>query len=63
MMMDIIKPDSGDIKSWAKNSMTTARTKSATAGRTRSVQKMTVMDTIIYFASLKGIDAPLARSG
>jgi ABC-2 type transport system ATP-binding protein len=62
MMMDIIKPDSGDIKIMGEKLNDGSKNKIGYLPEERGLyKKMTVMDTIIYFASLKGIDAALAR--
>ena len=62
MMMDIIKPDSGDIKIMGEKLNDNSKNKIGYLPEERGLyKKMTVMDTIIYFASLKGVNAPLAR--
>ncbi len=62
MMMDIIKPDSGDIKVMGEKLNDNSKNKIGYLPEERGLyKKMSVMDTIIYFASLKGIDSQLAR--
>jgi ABC-2 type transport system ATP-binding protein len=60
--MDIIKPDSGDIKIMGEKLNDSSKNKIGYLPEERGLyKKMSVMDTIIYFASLKGVDAQLAR--
>ena len=62
MMMDIIKPDSGDIKVMGEKLNDASKNKIGYLPEERGLyKKMSVMDTIIYFASLKGVDSQLAR--
>ena len=62
MMMDIIKPDSGEIKVMGEKLNDNSKNKIGYLPEERGLyKKMSVMDTIIYFASLKGVDSQLAR--
>ena len=62
MMMDIIKPDSGDIKVMGDKLNDNSKNKIGYLPEERGLyKKMTVIDSIIYFASLKGVDKELAR--
>ncbi len=62
MMMDIIKPDSGTIKIMGEKLNDGSKNKIGYLPEERGLyKKMSVMDTIIYFASLKGVDNHLAR--
>ena len=62
MMMDIIKPDSGDIKVMGEKLNDNSKNKIGYLPEERGLyKKMTVIDSIIYFASLKGVDKELAR--
>ena len=62
MMMDIIKPDSGNIKVMGEKLNDASKNNIGYLPEERGLyKKMSVMDTIIYFASLKGIDGQLAR--
>jgi len=62
MMMDIIKPDSGEIKVMGEKLNDGSKNKIGYLPEERGLyKKMSVMDTIIYFASLKGVDKVLAR--
>ena len=62
MMMDIIKPDSGDIKIMGEKLNDGSKNKIGYLPEERGLyKKLSVMETIIYFASLKGIDAATAR--
>jgi ABC-2 type transport system ATP-binding protein len=62
MMMDIIKPDSGDIKVMGEKLNDNSKDKIGYLPEERGLyKKMTVIDSIIYFASLKGVDKELAR--
>jgi ABC-2 type transport system ATP-binding protein len=62
MMMDIIKPDSGEIKVMGETLNDGSKNKIGYLPEERGLyKKMSVMDTIIYFASLKGVDKVLAR--
>jgi len=62
MMMDIIKPDSGEIKVMGEKLNDGSKNKIGYLPEERGLyKKMSVMDTIIYFASLKGVDKVTAR--
>ena len=62
MMMDIIKPDSGNIKVMGEKLNDASKNNIGYLPEERGLyKKMSVMDTIIYFASLKGVDSQLAR--
>ena len=62
MMMDIIKPDSGNIKVMGEKLNDASKNKIGYLPEERGLyKKMSVMDTIIYFASLKGVDKVTAR--
>ena len=62
MMMDIIKPDSGDIKVMGEKLTDASKNKIGYLPEERGLyKKMSVIDSIIYFASLKGVDNQLAR--
>ncbi len=62
MLMDIIKPDSGEIKVMGEKLNDGSKNKIGYLPEERGLyKKMSVMDTIIYFASLKGVDKVLAR--
>jgi len=62
MMMDIIKPDSGDIKVIGEKLNEDSKNKIGYLPEERGLyKKMSVIDTIIYFASLKGVGKELAR--
>ena len=62
MMMDIIKPDSGEIKVMGERLTEASKNKIGYLPEERGLyKKMTVIDSILYFASLKGIDNQLAR--
>jgi ABC-2 type transport system ATP-binding protein len=62
MMMDIIKPDSGSIKVMGEKLNDASKNKIGYLPEERGLyKKMSVMDSIIYFASLKGVDSQLAR--
>jgi len=62
MMMDIIKPDSGDIKILGDKLTDSGKDKIGYLPEERGLyKKLSVIDTIIYFASLKGIEKQLAR--
>jgi ABC-2 type transport system ATP-binding protein len=61
MMMDIIKPDSGDIKVMGEKLSDNSKNKIGYLPEERGLyKKMSVIDSIIYFASLKGVDKELA---
>ena len=62
MMMDIIKPDSGDIKIMGEKLNEDSKNKIGYLPEERGLyKKMSVIDTIIYFASLKEVGKELAR--
>jgi ABC-2 type transport system ATP-binding protein len=62
MMMDIIKPDSGTIKIMGEKLNDGSKNKIGYLPEERGLyKKMSVMDTIVYFASLKGVENQLAR--
>src|SRR5271157_6040451 len=62
MMMDIIKPDSGEIKVMGENLNDASKNKIGYLPEERGLyKKMSVIDSILYFASLKGVDNQLAR--
>jgi ABC-2 type transport system ATP-binding protein len=63
MMMDIIKPDSGEIKVMGEKLNDGSKDKIGYLPEERGLyKKLTIMETIIYFASLKGVDEKTARS-
>ncbi|UCE98193.1 MAG: ATP-binding cassette domain-containing protein [Dehalococcoidia bacterium] len=63
MMMDIIRPDSGQIFILGKNFNELAKNKIGYLPEERGLyRKLTVIDTIIYLASLKGIKHSTASS-
>lgn len=62
MIMDIIKPDSGDIKILGEKINETSKNSIGYLPEERGLyRKVNVIDSIIYFASLKGMDAQTAR--
>jgi ABC-2 type transport system ATP-binding protein len=62
MMMDIIKPDSGEIKILGEKLNDGSKDKIGYLPEERGLyKKLSIMETIVYFASLKGIDAATAR--
>jgi len=62
MIMDIIKPDSGDIKILGEKLNETSKNSIGYLPEERGLyRKVNVIDSIIYFASLKGIDVQTAR--
>ena len=62
MMMDIIKPDSGDITILGEELTEASKNRLGYLPEERGLyKKLTVMDSIIYLASLKGMDRPSAR--
>jgi len=62
MMMDIIKPDSGDITILGENLTEASKNRLGYLPEERGLyRKLTVMDSIIYLASLKGMDSRSAR--
>ncbi len=61
MMMDIIKPDSGDVSILGEKLTEATKNKIGYLPEERGLyKKLSVMETIIYFASLKGIDSKTA---
>jgi ABC-2 type transport system ATP-binding protein len=62
MMMDIIKPDSGEVKILGEKLNDAAKNKIGYLPEERGLyKKMRVMDSIAYFASLKGMDIAAAE--
>ena len=62
MMMDIIKPDSGDITILGEKLTEASKNRLGYLPEERGLyKKLTVMDSIIYLASLKGMDRRSAR--
>ena len=62
MMMDIIKPDSGDIAILGEKLTEASKNRLGYLPEERGLyRKLTVMDSIIYLASLKGMDSRSAR--
>ncbi|OGN88078.1 MAG: sodium ABC transporter [Chloroflexi bacterium RBG_13_46_9] len=62
MMMDIIKPDHGDIKILGEKINENSKNLVGYLPEERGLyRKMNVIDSIIYFASLKGMDNQTAR--
>lgn len=62
MMMDIIKPDHGDIKILGEKINENSKNLIGYLPEERGLyRKMNVIDSIIYFASLKGMDNQTAR--
>ncbi|MCX6003097.1 MAG: ATP-binding cassette domain-containing protein [Chloroflexi bacterium] len=62
MMMDIIKPDSGDIKIMGEKLTTSSKNEIGYLPEERGLyKKLSVIDSIIYFASLKGVDVQTSR--
>ncbi|HEX9896182.1 MAG TPA: ATP-binding cassette domain-containing protein [Dehalococcoidales bacterium] len=63
MIMDIIKPDSGDIKILGEKLTETSKNSIGYLPEERGLyRKLNVIDSVIYFASLKGMDNQLART-
>ncbi|MDD5189844.1 MAG: ATP-binding cassette domain-containing protein [Dehalococcoidales bacterium] len=61
MMMDIIKPDSGEVKILGETLTEGAKNNIGYLPEERGLyKKLSVIDSIIYFASLKGVDAKTA---
>ena len=57
MMMDIIKPDSGDVTIFGEKLSETSKNRLGYLPEERGLyRKLTVMDSIVYLASLKGMD-------
>jgi ABC-2 type transport system ATP-binding protein len=64
MMMDIIKPDSGEVRILGKPFDEEAKNLVGYLPEERGLyKKMTVLDTLIYFASLKGMEPAAAAAG
>lgn len=62
MMMDIIKPDSGEISIFGEKLSESTKNKLGYLPEERGLyKKLTVIDSIIYLASLKGMDSRSAR--
>lgn len=62
MMMNIIKPDLGDIKILGKNLSEASKNKIGYLPEERGLyKKLSVIDSIIYLASLKGMDRHLVK--
>ncbi len=62
MMMDIIKPDSGDITILGEKLTEASKNRLGYLPEERGLyRKLTVIDSIIYLASLKGMDSRSAR--
>jgi len=62
MMMDIIKPDSGDITILGEKLTEASKNRLGYLPEERGLhKKLTVMDSIVYLASLKGMDSRSAR--
>jgi ABC-2 type transport system ATP-binding protein len=62
MIMDIIKPDSGDIKILGEKLNETSKNSIGYLPEERGLyRKVNVIDSIIYFAALKGMDVQSAR--
>ena len=62
MMMDIIKPDSGDIEILGEKLTEASKNNIGYLPEERGLyKKLSVIDSIIYFASLKGVEARTAR--
>jgi ABC-2 type transport system ATP-binding protein len=62
MMMDIIKPDSGDVTILGEKLSEATKNKLGYLPEERGLyRKLTVLDSIIYLASLKGVDARSAE--
>jgi ABC-2 type transport system ATP-binding protein len=62
MIMDIIKPDSGDIKILGEKLTEVSKNSIGYLPEERGLyRKLNVIDSVIYFASLKGMDSQTAR--
>ena len=62
MMMDIIKPDSGDITILGEKLTEASKNRLGYLPEERGLyRKLTVIDSIVYLASLKGMDSRSAR--
>ncbi len=63
MMMDIIKPDSGEIRILSERQMEDTKNRIGYLPEERGLyKKLTVLQSLVYLASLKGIEARLARN-
>jgi len=63
MMMDIIKPDSGEVKILGEKLTEASKNKLGYMPEERGLyKKLTVMESIVYLASLKGIDRRSAEA-
>ena len=63
MMMDIIKPDSGEIAILGEKLTSEAQERIGFLPEERGLyRKLSIMDTILYFASLKGMDRKSAEA-
>ena len=61
MMMDIIKPDSGNISILGEKLAENSKNKIGYLPEERGLyKKLSIMESIVYFASLKGVDKPTA---
>ncbi|MDD5289147.1 MAG: ATP-binding cassette domain-containing protein [Dehalococcoidales bacterium] len=61
MMMDIIKPDSGDIKILGKKLTEASKNHIGYLPEERGLyKKLSIIESIVYFASLKGVDKQAA---
>jgi len=62
MMMDIIQPDSGDIKILGEKLTETSKNSIGYLPEERGLyKKLNVVDSVVYFATLKGMDKEVAR--
>ena len=62
MMMDIIQPDSGDIKILGEKLTEASKNSIGYLPEERGLyKKLNIVDSIVYFAALKGMDSQLAR--
>ena len=63
MILDFMKPDSGDIKVFGNRMDETAKNKIGYLPEEKGLyKKLTVMDLILYFGALKGLDKATAKS-
>jgi ABC-2 type transport system ATP-binding protein len=63
MMMDIIKPDSGEVTIFGKKLVDTTKDRLGYLPEERGLyKKLSVLESIIYLASLKGMDKPSAMT-
>jgi ABC-2 type transport system ATP-binding protein len=64
MMMDIIKPDSGEVRILGKPFSEESKNLVGYLPEERGLyKKMTILDTLLYFASLKGMEPADAAAG